>query len=529
MSLIVSGVSIENLIVINSKTGEQVDVETLQEPLGNILFQKQTAPEWLNYTALDSAGNVEGTTAYSGTAVAYAIGKPTISSGSATYAEANGLNEEYFSNKYGSNFVKNWLGTAAAPLQCVEDVLVIPDTYNGLPITKILDKAFTARTIVSSIETRYQPYFYTNIVFGKNIKTLGDMCFAGTGDKIELIDLPTTIKSVAQKSFGDTKAYNSVVRFNSNTAEQGVLGLTGATNIADYIPKVIYGRGVTQVYVPTSAAGSVLVFEHQKEDVLSISYETTSVKNAIAITIYAENDSALYFGWEDKNMTPTYYHLDGTLWGMASVTRTISGAPLDANNYKWTLTGNADYFIVSYGDSYQYSGNTCTISPLSLFSNQEFCMNMSTYSEISVTAYKANCLKVTKSFTISGWSYAGADSDGKTGTSTQAVYGFAMGYNTSTDTLVLKTNSTLASKVEYYRLYTGYVLGTSTPSTPYVDIYTNGAIDISVNIKNYASQLGLVAGNTYRFNTVAKLKNSCYVYASVSAANYLESVIYGGN
>lgn len=516
MSLIVSGVSIENLIVINSKTGEQVDVETLQEPLGNILFQKQTAPEWLNYTAMDSAGNLEGTTAYTGTPAAYAIGKPTISSGTATYAEANGLNEEYFSNKYGSNFVKSWDSTAAAPLQCVEDVLVIPDTYNGLPITKILDKAFTARTIVSSVETRYQPYFYTNIVFGKNITTIGDMCFAGTGDNIALIDLPETVTYGQSTSFGDTKAYNSAVRLSSalKTSAPGSIMTNYAGSIADKVPKVIYSRKVTYVFAPTTASGAILVFEHQEGDTLSINYGTTMIKNAITTTIYAEHDSALYYTWETGNITPTFYHLDGTLWTIASVTRSVSGEPL--NNLVWTISGDADYFIISKdGYEYRYNG-AFSVNPLVLFSNTTFCMNMYSYSPVIITAYKAGCMKKEEEFTVSSWNVQAPGADGTT-TSQEGTYGLGIGYNTTTDEISLYTNTKLQPLIESYNLECG---------TKKVNVAYQGNLKQTLKVKNYASQLGLVVGTEYSWDISAKLKGLCTVYTSTS---YTSKTVYGGN
>jgi hypothetical protein len=40
MPLIVNGVEIENLIVINSNTGEQVEIDKFQDSLGNIIFEK---------------------------------------------------------------------------------------------------------------------------------------------------------------------------------------------------------------------------------------------------------------------------------------------------------------------------------------------------------------------------------------------------------------------------------------------------------------------------------------------------------
>lgn len=527
MSLIVNGVSIENLIVINSKTGEQIDVETLQEPLGNIIFQKQTAPEWFNYTAMDSAGVLEGQQAYNGTAVAFAIGKPIITitettaddgtisqTESISYSEANGLREEYFTEKYGSSFVKSWDSTAAAPLQCVEDVLIIPDNYNGLPITKILDKAFAARTIASSVETRYQPYFYTNIVFGKNITTLGDMCFAGTGDKIELIDLPTTISSVAQKSFGDTKDYNSIIRFNSNTASQGM---------ADYIPKIIYGRGVTQVVTPTSASGSVLVFEHQDGDSLSISYGMTMIKEAQTTTIYAEHDSALYYDWETMNITPTFYHLDGTLWGIASVTRSVSGTALD--NLIWTISGDADYYTITkynsftkQDETYRYDGGF-SVNPLELFSECSFCMNMFSYTPVIVVGYKAGCLKKTVEYTVGNWNYNGTDVDGET-TSNAATYGFGINYDTTTDILTAKTNSILVNKIDHYRLRCN--------SNEYVNVSYQGNYNQDIKIKDYADYFGLEVGTEYTFSYMAKLKGLCYVYADAAYTNSIEAT-YGGN
>lgn len=319
MPLIINGVEIENLIVINTATGEQVDIETLKDQLGNILFQKQTAPAWFNYTGIDASGNYEGTSAYDGTAVAYGIGKPTITiatDGTETvkWENCNGLNDDYFIEKYGDSYVKKWdVLTEPTPLKVVEDILVIPDKYNNLPVTTILSNSFYASTyevLYGTVHEKWQSYFYKQIVFGENISEIHNTAFYGSS--IELLSLPNTISKLGTNICGvNLTTINNFeiipkLEVNSNITP---------ISLAPYntIPTVIFNTNVTYlkniINYSLGFDDYVWVFKQPKDLQVEIVF-SSKPKTAHKVAIYTDNDSVKNYDWSTNgNMTPTFYPL----------------------------------------------------------------------------------------------------------------------------------------------------------------------------------------------------------------------------
>ena len=197
---------------------------------GRQIWQKQVVAddEQFNYTALDANGNMEGQLAYDGTPVAYAIGKPNFeyykqvvptptteegyydkyvetSAGSGLFNKKlstssfsdvvvgetpcydlssleDGADRESISypycNGYNSEFYNGYDFTTQVTddsQYIVPEELVIPATYKGLPVVKILECAFYGATITESASTMYQAYNIKSIVFANNsnVEVLG--------------------------------------------------------------------------------------------------------------------------------------------------------------------------------------------------------------------------------------------------------------------------------------------------------------------------------------------------------------------
>lgn len=333
MSLIVNGTEITDLFVID-RQGNRVEIETLQDQLGNILFQKSSAPAWFNYTGIDASGNIEGTTAYDGVAIAYGVGKPQLSDDGAgtitvgSWGYANGLNDEYFTEKYGDAYNK-YLIIEEDFIKVVEDILVIPDTYRGKPITTIFDDAFTCNTQSSSNARTYQPAFYNGIAFGANITTIRDYAFRGMRKSTRIngvsygvkeLNLPTTLQFLSEIPAGassTTSDYTGkpILKINSNTGTWGTVS-KGISNTFLY---TVYGENVTQVNNMV-ASGTVAttrnyVFKQPPSVVVSFTF-TSKPKTAFAINIYTDNTSVQSYDWStNANVTPTFYPLSSYVEG----------------------------------------------------------------------------------------------------------------------------------------------------------------------------------------------------------------------
>lgn len=294
-----------------SFNGEFIDILNLN---GTQIWERA---RWFTYTGIDASGNYEGTTAYDGTPIEYGIGKPTLTTaddGTVTvksWAYANGLSDDYFTEKYGDEYVRYWGdledSTIPEPIQCVEDTLVIPTSHNGLPVTRILESAFYSRQLATTgayIDKRYQPYFYTNVVFGANITTLDDDALANMKANMPKITLPDTITALTDGSFGSTYKIVSQVEVNSN--------ITSAS-AWNYVPTVIFNSGVTEIVDPidrsTTYADQVFVFKHAADAELTITYSSTP-KIAQTLTIYTDNEYVKNYDWATNgNITPTFYSL----------------------------------------------------------------------------------------------------------------------------------------------------------------------------------------------------------------------------
>lgn len=338
MPLIVNGVEIENLIVINTATGEQVDIETLQDNLGNILFQKQTAPPLFNYTGIDANGNFEGTSAYDGTAVAYAIGKPIITISTAedgtqnetmTYPNCNGYNSEYYG---GYNFQNGFEG-ASGETQIVDTTLELPAEYNGKPVIRILQNAFKTEDGVDQNNKYYQANYVRYIILGDNIQeidmtafyycnaysvqfnnsliTIKKNAFYGMKSINTELILPSSLKYVGEYAFGPTNTSedNRIVQVNSNiTSPPNDFHIGG---MFDNIRRINYSANVTSVTgkILYNAAYTTTIFFYQEEDT-NVDINVESLKSAADISIYTNNKSVKNYDWASKNYTVTFYPIN---------------------------------------------------------------------------------------------------------------------------------------------------------------------------------------------------------------------------
>lgn len=328
MPLIVNGVEIENLIVINTATGEQVDIETLQDQNGNILFQKitETAPAWLNFTGIDAAGNYEGMAAYDGTAVAYGLGKPVITTTdgteSVTWSICNALNDDWFTEKYGDGYVRfvSGDGHLSQMPKVVEDDLIIPDTYKGKPVTHLLRsclRAFSTASNSSGMDFSQAIYFKT-ITIGNNITTIQQNALENL--QIKKITLPSSVRVIESngiitedwsKTLSDFASTGGILEVNSNITSP-------STGVFNYVITTKFSNNVTEVIDPVTAAvdkngksttARKLVFQQSSSTPVTITY-TSKPKTAFNLTVYSSNTSVNDYDWStNANATVTWYSL----------------------------------------------------------------------------------------------------------------------------------------------------------------------------------------------------------------------------
>ena len=157
-----------------------------------------------NFTAYDSNGAFEGMSVYNGTPVAYALGKPVINGNSVSFSINNGFSIE--------NTTWFQSGTLYQSENPIPAHLVIPKTYQGLPVKKILPYAIYGASSKASNSTFYLPYIIESIDFGQ----VSELCVRAVVNCAKMnmdsnsYTVPDSIKGFAPYAMFGTPAYSSI-------------------------------------------------------------------------------------------------------------------------------------------------------------------------------------------------------------------------------------------------------------------------------------------------------------------------------
>lgn len=249
------------------------------------------------------------------------------------YEITNGINQELYpdidlSASYSSSMYIPDLGITE---------IIIPDTYNGKPVTQILEDAFYS----ISIDSQHTYYYVCNklqsLKLGNNIKILGEGSLKGAtegkdsnskglilNDCLEdigyeslvdslgtSIELPASVKTMTGYAVGRNSGSNQVkLTVRSNITYKTSRSYSG---LYDYVGTVIFEQSVTEVtgnilYLPEGQnKTTTLVFKHSKSDFINI--DVVAPKGATKITIYTDNDMVKNYDWAGKNFTVTFKNL----------------------------------------------------------------------------------------------------------------------------------------------------------------------------------------------------------------------------
>ena len=265
----------------------------------------------------------------------------------------NGLNPSYFNGYDFSQVISN---ASESVYENIEDTwgittIIIPDTYQGLPVTQILDEAFVAVVHTSQTIEVYPTIVTRYFKLGQNITKLGQrsckaMCRIPVDNtnrsfvlntKLQYIGqqalnevfsdyditksiplhLPSSVTNISATSFnyisGSGRTYLSELHIYSPT-----IYLSSATyGIVETINKVIFKSSVSSVSGTlntgtTTTNLGVVIFEHSVD--ATITLNISKEKNAVTLTIYTDCEAVKNYDWATQNYTVTFYHLDGTLW-----------------------------------------------------------------------------------------------------------------------------------------------------------------------------------------------------------------------
>lgn len=334
---------------------------------------KMSLPYYLNFTGLDANGNMEGQLAFDGNIVAYAVGTPIITITTASdgtqsetieYNYCNAFNYEYYGFEKPTTLYtyKNETEAKQNPFWYsipypslvntffVEPNIVIPKTYRGKPVTKILSNAFIGGKkcfgdVGDPTIMYFQPYIdkFSSFEFGENVDVIGESAFCNTYYGVLL-----PIMSNINKTFGGNtyeKEYNmpnvkeiKTYAFERNFGHSSIVSFKGSKDLVidDYAfydcRYVLYEFSSKNISIGEIQNTNGLVFKNTVESVnlksnamsfsnsscgfvfyhsptANITLDITSQKTATEITIYTDNNIVKSFDWASKNYTVTFKSL----------------------------------------------------------------------------------------------------------------------------------------------------------------------------------------------------------------------------
>ena len=269
-------------------------------------------------------------------------------------APSNGL--KFTLNDDGISYAVTGIGS------CTDANIIIPKTYNELPVTVIQDKAFynlkNLKSIIipESVITIGDEAFYfcsglTDIKIGNNVTTIGNKAFF-LCYKLTNINLPNGLTSIDDGSFQGCSSLTSITLPNSikNIGNEVFRGcaierITIPTSITTVSESLFYDcSSLTQIYIPNDITSIKMMAFGNCTSLTSIHYNGTIAQwESIQRNLYWDNNTGDY----------TIYCTNGTIDKVDTFYDIAQGTCGD--NLTWKLDSNGTLAISGYGDMWDYS------------------------------------------------------------------------------------------------------------------------------------------------------------------------------
>ena len=160
--------------------------------------------------------------------------KAVVGANSDLFADSAWSEKISFSREQESGLIFSMINSNTAyevsGLGIAQGDIVIPDTYRGLPVTKIGDQAFYNKNTVLSV------------VIGKNVTEIGERAFANCSFLTSLT-LPDSLKVIGKQAFQSCRVLASQLIIPDSVTELGAQ----AFEYCRALPSVTFGSGLTEL------------------------------------------------------------------------------------------------------------------------------------------------------------------------------------------------------------------------------------------------------------------------------------------
>lgn len=361
MALIVNGTEIENVIVIRKTSGESVEIEQLQDTQGNVIWElNKNSDVIIGISVLDVSvapqislgvykldenpntidwgdgtiepltptnvsayefGTMNHTYAQNGDYDIKISGKGLIKLG--TYGTANDV-----ATRAG---IFNQLDADGSVTDGIDDTYIVPRYYKIGTVCTTIASPFGTSVLDPVFPRKYQHpvcCFY-NIAPSPYVFT--------TGEGVSKCFYNPSLSFEAMRNQVNKVLYNNPQTkydFAGGFEGDGYLLITGIGSAFDLKTLRNYPfTGVGYLSIPSGAevefpetlttfikgcfewnGNATLKFLTPSGVDVTMPDGFTSSKSARQLTIYTDNETIKNYNWVGANLTPTFYHLDGTAW-----------------------------------------------------------------------------------------------------------------------------------------------------------------------------------------------------------------------
>lgn len=183
----------------------------------------------------------------------------------------------------------------------------------------LVEGSITDLVIPSDVKSIGDYAFYyddtlQNVVISNGVETIGNYAFSECDAMVD-VSVPNSVKSIGSNAFYRCGVTNLTLAEGLQHIDESAFVQSGLTSIVipstvSYIGNCLFGNslGLNSIILTT------ITFKQPNGMEITLGSDLFKTKTAQALTVYTDNETIKNYDYVADNVTPTFYHLDGTLW-----------------------------------------------------------------------------------------------------------------------------------------------------------------------------------------------------------------------